>query len=517
MLIKNGKIIDGFSKKMFNADIRIEKDKIQEIGTLKAKNQEQILNAKGMYITPGFVDILNHSDAYLTLFENTAQESLLQQGITTILIGNCGSSLAPLVNGIFINSIQKWGDTSKINLNWLSVSEYLNELSRHSFGVNLATLMGHSTIRRALVGDDSRSLTTQEQKQLEYMIEVGMREGAFGVSSGLAYSHGKNATAKELRFIMNIVKKYDGLYSVHIKNEADGFLDSVKEMISLVKESGVNMELSHLKVIEKEFWNKFEEALALIEKSNTVNFDVYPYTFTASVAYTFLPRWASEGGNSTIRPILKDPQKREKLLEDMKKDPYSYAQLVVAMGNINKTYFGKKIGDIAKNQGKEPEEVLLELILASDNRLIVFSTTIDENNIKMALKHPKSIVTSDGVGYQEKDKHKGAFVHPRYFGAIPKFLGEYVREQKLLSWEEAINKISLKPAEKIGLKNRGKLVKGYYADIVIFDPNKIGTEANLNNPYRYPQGIKWVLVNGNIAVEENKLKSKLGRILKRNE
>src|SRR3990167_5620529 len=223
MLIKNGTIIDGSDKKKFGADIRIENKKIKEIGKLNKNSKEDVLDAKGLYVTPGFVDILNHSDAYATLFSNPEQESLLQQGVTTILMRNCGASLAPLVDGVFVNSIQKWGKASKINVNWLSVAEYLEELKKHSFGVNVATLIGHSTIRRALSGDETRNLNNFEQKQLEYMVETGMREGAFGVSSGLAYSHGATATAKELRAIMNIVKSYNGLYSIHIRNEADRF------------------------------------------------------------------------------------------------------------------------------------------------------------------------------------------------------------------------------------------------------------------------------------------------------
>lgn len=515
MLIKNGTIIDGSGKKMFKADIRIDDDIITAIGDLKEKKDEKILDAKNLYIAPGFVDILNHSDAYVTLFSNPGQDSLLQQGITTILMGNCGSSLAPLIDGIFINSIQKWGDTSKINVNWLSVAEYLSELKRHKFGVNIATLMGHSTIRRALVEDKSRPLNSTEQKQMNYMVETGMREGAYGVSTGLAYSHGKSATAKELRALMNIVKKYNGLYSTHIRNEAENFIDSVKETLSLAKETEVNTEISHFKVVEKKFWPKFKDALKLIDKVKNVNFDVYPYNITASVLYSFLPAWASEGGNSTLLPIIKNSKKKKELIHDMKKDPYSYKDMTIAMGNINNVYFGKTIENIAKNQTVTPEEATLNLISASDNRILVFSPTIDERNIELAIKNKKSLISSDGVGYKIKEREKGNFVHPRYFGAIPKFLGEFVREKGWLNWEEAINKITDGPAQKIGLNGRGKIGKGYFADLVIFDPESINSKATFNNPYNYPVGITWVLVNGKIAVEKQKLQNKAGVVLTR--
>lgn len=515
MLIKNGTIIDGSGKKMFKANIRIEDDKITAIGDLKEKGEEQILDAKNLYITPGFVDILNHSDAYVTLFSNPSQDSLLQQGITTILMGNCGSSLAPLTDGIFINSIQKWGDTSKINVNWLSVAEYLNELKRHKFGVNVATLMGHSTIRRALVQDEARKLSITEQKQMNYMIEMGMREGAFGVSTGLAYSHGKNATAKELRALMGVVKKYNGLYSTHIRNEAEGFMDSIRETLSLAKETGVNTEISHFKVVEKKFWPKFKDALKLIDKVKNINFDIYPYKTTASVLYSFLPSWASVGGNSTLFPIIKDSEKKKKLISDMKKDSYSYKDMTIAMGNISSVYFGKTIGEIAKNQIISPEEATLNLILTSNNRIVVFSPTIDEHNIELGIKNKKSLVSSDGVGYTIKERKQGEFVHPRYFGAIPKFLGEFIREKKWLPWEDAVNKITDAPAQKIGLNKRGKIQKGYFADLVIFNPKLINSKATFTNPYNYPVGIYWVLVNGKIAIEKQKLQNKAGTVLLR--
>jgi len=515
MLIKNGTIIDGSGEKMFSSDIRIGQGTITQIGSLSPKNNEEVLDVSGLYIAPGFIDILNHSDAYITLFENPAQESLLQQGITTILMGNCGSSLAPLVDGAFINSIQKWGDTSKINVNWLSVKEYIRELNKHKFGVNLATLVGHSTVRRALVGDEEKTLTKQEEQQMNYMIESGLREGAFGVSSGLAYSHGKNANAKELRSLMRLVKKYNGLYSFHIRNEAEEFLSSINEIVALEKETKTNIQLSHLKVVEKKFWGQFKDAIDLIEKNKNIDFDVYPYNFTASVAYTFLPHWASKGGNSTLLPAIKDTEKKDKLINDMKGDSYSYADMVVAMGNISNTYFGKKIGDIAKSQNAEAEKVFLDLILASDNRLVVFSPTIDEKNVEMAIKSEKSIISSASAGYNQKHRLNGALVHPRSFGAMPKFLNKYALDEKLLSLEKAIHKITSKPAEKIGLKKRGKIKKGYFADMVIFDPKKIEDKADLNNPYRYPVGISWVLVNGKVAVENGTLKNKNGQILLR--
>lgn len=513
MLIKGGTIIDGTGKKRFKGDVRVKNDKISEIGNLNSFSDEEVIDASGLFVTPGFVDILNHSDAYVTLFENLPQESLLRQGITTILMGNCGSSLAPLADGLFVNSIQKWGDISKINVNWLSLDEYISELENHKFGVNIATLVGHSTIRRGLVDSNPRGLNKKELEQMTMLLERALNDGAYGASMGLAYAHGEHADKKEILKVAKLAKKHSVLYATHIRNESEGFKTAVEEALETAKETNVNLEISHLKVIGEKFWDQFAPVLDLIEKTPKVNFDIYPYSVTASVLYAFLPKWASKGGNKSLMPNIYNGETRKKLIQDMKNDSYSYGDMIIAMGHINSTYFGRKIEDIAKNQDVSPEEAVLNLINASNNRIIVFTKTLSEYNLKKALIHPKSFITSDGAGYKIEDSKKGEVVHPRNFGAIPRFLGKYVREHEFLTWEKAINKITSGPAEKIGLKNRGQITSGYFADIVIFDPSKIKDTATFENPYQYPKGIGYVLVNGKLEIKENELKELAGQVL----
>lgn len=517
MLIQNAIIFNGTGEKNFVADIRIRNKKIVEIGKLHPTSSEQTLNVKGAFVTPGFVDILNHSDAYVTLFSNPSQESLLQQGITTILMGNCGSSLAPLTDGTFVNSLQKWGDISEFNVNWLSMKEYLTELEKHTFGVNLATLVGHSTVRRGLIGDEARNLTQKELDQLIHLIERGISEGAYGVSTGLAYAHGRHTSIKEIEALMNVAKKYKALYATHIRNESDEFANAFSETLDLAHKTGVNLEFSHLKVAGEAFWEQFDETLALLNKDNeNINFDIYPYRTTASVLYTLLPYWASEGGKKNLLANIKNPKTRKRLVEEMKNDYRAYKDMIIAMGSIDKTYFGKSINQIAQNQNITPEEATLNMITASNNRIIVFTQTISEENVVKAIQHPKSFISSAGVGYQKKDATRGEFIHPRYFGALPKFFAEYIREQNLTSWEEAVYKVTLGPAEKIGLKKRGKIDKGYFADLVVFDPVTIKDRATFAHPYQYPQGIKYVIVNGEIAIEDEIFTGKMaGAILKK--
>ncbi|MDX1535746.1 MAG: amidohydrolase family protein [Candidatus Spechtbacterales bacterium] len=515
MLIKNGTLLDGTGTKMRLADIRIEGERIIEIGNLTPKNNEELVDAKDKYIAPGFIDILNHADVFAKLFENPSQESLLQQGITTVLMGNCGSSLAPLLDGVYINSIQKWGDINKLNVNWLTMKELFEEMNRHSFGVNIATLAGHSTMRRIFTEDEPRILVDSEIDQMEYMLEQALSEGAFGLSIGLAYAHARNANKRELIRMAKVVKDYNGLFSMHIRNESEGFTEGVLEGLNIAKKTGVNLEFSHLKVMGKKYWEQFEEGISALEDLDNVNFDIYPYTTTASVLYSYLPNWVSKHGNKSLFQVLKNKEKMEKLLEEMRNSSYNYEDMVVAMGNVNKIYFGKSLGEIAKNQGTGPEEIALNLIEASGNRVIVFNKTIDEENVLNAIKHPKSILCADGVGYKKQERITGEVVHPRFFGAFPKVLHEYVRKKEVLTWEEAIKKITSGPAAKIGLKNRGVIRENNYADVVILDPERIEDMATFKNPYQYPRGIDRVIINGETTVQDGKLQNTSGKILKR--
>lgn len=515
MLIKGGTVFDGSGNDRYRADIRVSAERIDEIGELEPRGGERVLDATGLFVTPGFVDILNHSDAYLTLFENPAQESLLRQGITTVLMGNCGSSLAPLIDGTFVNSIQKWGDVSKINVNWLHMEEYIEELRKHAFGVNMGTLIGHSTIRRAMAGDEPRALNDEELEQMKYLMERGLQQGAFGISTGLAYSHARQTDERELKMMTMLAAQYGALYSTHIRDESEGFQEALEEAIRFAAQSKANTEISHFKVSGKQFWSWFDDALEAVARIGNVHFDVYPYTATASVLYTFLPNWAAEGGNSTLLPNIKTPEKRKKLIRDMKRSSTDFGTMRIAMGNVSPTFFGKTLQELAENQNISVEEVALNLIEASGNRVIVFTETISEENVRKAIKHHKSIVSSDGVGYTEEDADKGGVVHPRYFGAMPKFLAQYVRDEKLLSWEESIRKITAMPAEKIGLRHRGKLMKGYFADLVVFDPEQIRPNADFANPYQYPEGIQTVIVNGAVSVENNALVTTNGSVLTR--
>lgn len=521
ILIKNGTVIDGTGREKYPADIGINEDAIAEIGDLKNGKAEKVIDAAGLHVAPGFIDVLNHSDTYWTMFPMPSMESLLRQGITTIVGGNCGSSLAPLVSGRVIAAIQKWVDLSEVNINWLRMSEFLEQLERMKFGVNFGTLVGHGTLRRGLIGDEVRNLTGDEFAKMKFMLEEALESGAFGLSAGLAFSHAKTTPVEEIMELAKIVEKYDGVYAAHLRDEAGRLDDSVTETIRVATESQAKVQISHFKAMGRSNWPNFAPNLERLKQARdgglNVNFDIFPYAVTGSVLYTLLPDWAAEGGKKKLLSRLRDPHERRKIIHDLKKNPVAdYEDIIIAISPTDKTFIGKSLKEIAQNQGVEPEEALLNMILVAEDQIIAFIPGLSEENVAAGVASKISMISSDGSGYNLHYIRKGTLVHPRSFGAFARLLGKYVREEKVLNWEEAIRKITSLSAEKYGLKKRGLITEGNFADLTIYNPETVSDLATFKNPYLYPRGVEYVIINGKTAVEKGGYNGELaGRILRR--
>lgn len=498
LLIQGGTVLDGSGKARVVADVRVRGNRITEIGTLEPMGRERVLDAKGMFVTPGFVDIHCRSDAYATLFTIPTQDSLVRQGVTTIVIGNSGSSLAPLLRANQLASIQKWSDITAFSVNWRSVAEFFEEVARHPLGVNVATLVGHGMVRRGILGNEERPLTQEELEKLLFMLEQGMEEGALGVSLGLSYAHARGATTEELSAIMELVREKKGLLAASLRDEAKGFLDSFKELYTLAKDTQVNMEFSHLKVQGEPFWNNYEGALSMLadESVPDVHFDIYPYATTSSVLYSFFPAWASEGGNAGLIATMRDENTRAKLIKELETSPYDFGSMVVSMGMLPASHIGQSIGALAKRQGIEVPEMALQLIEASHNQVVVLVKAMSKDNTRRAMQHPRGFVTTSAAGFTAR--HHSGMPHPRSFGAFARFL-RLCREDAILPWEEAVHKITLGPASKVGLVQRGKIAEDWFADIAIWDPETIADKATFEDPYHYPVGVKYGIVNGELA------------------
>ncbi len=520
LIIKNGTIVDGSGDKSFLADLGIEKDKITKIGNLKKAAAKEIIDARGKCVAPGFVDILDHSDSFWTIFKIPRLDSKITQGVTTIIGGNCGSSLAPLISKEAIESIQKWTDIGGVYVNWQTVGEFLNEVQKNKLGLNFATLIGHETLRRGLLGDEVRKITFKEIKMMDDMLKTGIAEGAFGMSTGLVFSHAKLASFEEIKILANVLKKENALYASHIRGEVEDLLPSINETLQIGRETGVSIEISHLKAIGKLYWPDMKKVLEMIEVASDegipIGFDIYPYTATGSVLYILLPDWVTSGGRKKMIARLKDIDLRKKIVEEMKQLNYDYQGMTVSICPYNKTVAGKKISAIAANQNISCEEAIIELLIVANGQVIVFNEVLSEENIELALKNPLCAVASADAAYNAEYVRTGEIVHPRCFGAFSKILSRYVREEKILKLEEAIHKMSGKPARKVGLKKRGLLKNNYFADVIIFNPKNIVDRADFQNPYQYSEGLDYVFVNGKMVIREGEHTGELaGKVLRK--
>lgn len=520
ILIKNGTIIDGSGSPMYRGDLGIKDGIIEEIGDLHNEHGEKEIDANGKFVAPGFVDVNNHSDTYWRIFNDPKLESLLYQGITTIIGGNCGSSLAPLVNKDIIKSIQKWVDIQGFNLNWLSVREFLSEIERRKLPVNFATLVGHGTLRRGILQDEMRDITMEEIGTMEKMLKDALKDGAIGLSTGLVYTHAKRASQEEILRLAEVVKKYEGVYTTHIRGEAGELIGAVEEAVHIAQKTGVKLQISHLKAMGEKHWHLMDEAINLIEAARMggldINFDVYPYTATGSVLYILLPDWVAEGGKKMMIQRLKNPQIRDRVISEMKKDSFDYSKIIISISPLDKSLRRKSIAEIAESQGKGIEEAIVDILIASGGRVVTMMEILSSKNVEKAIQNPFSIISSNGSGYSIEHQKTGELVHPRNFGSFPRVLGKYVRAKGLLSWEEAIYKISGLPAQKFGISKRGLLKKDNFADVVIFDKNSIEDFSTNDNPYQYSKGIDWMIINGKVVIDDTVLTgARPGLVLRR--
>lgn len=523
VIIRNGKIIDGTGKNSPKTmDLGIKGDEIVSIGNLEKEVGDQEIDAGGRYVTPGFIDINNHSDTHWTLFKYPDQESMVMQGATTIIGGNCGSSLAPILGEGSIKSLRKWIDLRDVQIDWDRMGEFLDFMEdNRPLRINYGTLVGHATLRRGLIGDNIRPLTGEEIKIVSHQLDQAIQEGAWGLSTGLMYTHTRVAAEEEILDLATVVKFNDGLFSAHLRGEGEDIIPSIKEAIEIAKKTGVNFEISHLKAVGKKAWHLFARALDLVREANSqgakINFDVYPYTSSGPVLYTLLPAWATEGGRENLLKILRDSATRQKVINEIKQNSLNYSQILIASSPLSKLLVSKSIEEIARTRETSPEEVIVDLALASEDQCNVIMKLLAENNVQAALAFRDAIVCTDGVGYAKEEEESGNKVHPRCFGAFPRFLSHYVKQKNILSLPKAIHKLTGLPAQKIGLPKRGRIEKGYKADVVVLDWDKIADEASIHKPYRYPSGIDYVIVNGEISVKKGKLVKDVrsGKILRK--
>lgn len=521
ILIKNGTIIDGTGAPAQRGDIYLSQGRIVHIGgTFKGK-AETIIDATDLIVAPGFVDILNHSDVYLTILKNPESESLIRQGITTAILGNCGTSLAPIPHGRLIRVVQKWADIREVNVDWERFSEFLGAIERLRPAMNAGSLVGHSTIRRAVLGDEARDPTDNELKKMGLLLEGALQEGAFGLSFAPQYVHARGTSEREIDMFASHIAKAQGYLAVHLRDVSGEIEVSLREAVGIAERTKVALELSHLKPYGEKADRAFPDLLRIIDEAATrgidVHFDIFPWQMSFIVLYLLFPVWAQEGGLIAMRKRLLDTPTAKRVFDELKRRNIPWDHYILAETKNLSDDIGKTITECAKRHAVSPEELVIRLFIRHEGRVLLFRDTKDRTALRKALTHPRALIASVGGGYSHKTQAGTRLVHPRSFGAMPKFLSKFVLHEKLMSLEEGIAKITSRPAAKIGLRDRGALAKGKAADVVAFNPKTLFNRATIESPYQYPAGIEWVIVNGEIAVNPDGVTGvRAGQLLRRN-
>ncbi len=523
ILIKGGTVIDGTGVARVRADVAVDGATVVAIGDLAGKSARKVIDARGKFVTPGFIDVNNHSDAYWKLFDNPTLDSMIHQGVTTIIGGNSGASLAPLIRPEAIKSIQKWTDISGVNINWQTMDDLYVAVAKRSLATNFGSLVGHSTLRRALLGDEHRELTSEELDILAQELDEAMLDGALGLSVAIGYTHGRATTEEELERLAQVVAQRDGVWVVYLSDERDGILDSLEQKMQIAQKTGVRLHLSHIKVIGSKNWHLMEQVLGMVaqarEQGAQITADVYPYTVMSAVLYTLLPDWVTDGGRKMMLRRLADATVRERVEAELAADDtVDLGSIVLSVSPLMKYISNRRLSEIAKSQEKSVASALIDVLLASEGHAVVLIDAIDPRGMRSAMSANGVMIASNGGGYSEEDWHTGEIIHPRSFGAFAQFLGKFVRDEKLITWEQAIAKITSEPATQYRLVGRGEIKVRKFADITVFDPAVVNSRASIKTPYRYAIGVEHVIVNGQIAYsvsDEDTQIARYGRILQR--
>ncbi|MBS7620018.1 D-aminoacylase [Candidatus Bathyarchaeota archaeon] len=519
LLIRRGRVIDGTGNPWFKADIGIVDDRIEAIGDLKGESADTELNVEGLVVSPGFVDIHSHSD--FTLLLDRRVESKIMQGVTTEVVGNCGTSAAPMNSEVkaYREKYMRAQLGDDFSFNWETMDDYMRLIDSRGVAFNVVPLVGQGTVRQNVMGYANRAPTEGELENMRKLIAESMEDGAWGMSTGLIYPPSCYADVNEISELAKILADYYGVYFTHIRGEGETLLDAVREAIEIGRRASVPVQIAHLKASGKEYWGKTAEALRIVEegrkKGVDVTFDQYPYTASSTSLTAVLPHWVHEGGAEKLLERIRDPATRRAISEGPQNFTRDWDTVMIVFAKNHPQYEGKTISEIAEIEGKSPWDTTFDLLLAEEAQVNIVSFGMSEDDVRRVMQSPYMMVGSDGRAVTPKGILGLGKPHPRYYGTFPRVLGHYVREG-VINLQEAVRKMTSAPTQRIGLRDRGLLREGFKADIVVFDPEKVKDEATFTDPHRFPTGIPYVIVNGKLVVEKNKHTGELpGRALRK--
>jgi dihydroorotase/N-acyl-D-amino-acid deacylase len=527
IVITNGHIIDGTGSPWYSGDIGIRDGKIAVIGNLNAAPRARTIDARGMVVAPGFIDMLGQSE--FTILVDPRLPSKVYQGITTEITGE-GESVAPL-NAVILRADQEQYDHYHIQADWRTFREYFSRLQKQRIGINIASYVGATRVRRMVLGDNDVQPTPAQLEQMKELVGQAMRDGAVGLSTSLEYAPAPYAKTEELIALAGEASKFGGIYATHMRNEGTGILPAIDEALRIGREAHIPVEIWHLKVGGKPSWGHMPEVVAKINAARAQGLDVtadtYAYTAWFNDFSAFIPAWAHDGGNAKLIERLKDPATRDRIRKDMltpsdqwdnewQEIPGPEAVLIGVVKNPQLLPLqGKTLAEIAKIWNKDPMDALFDLLIEDHALTSVAVFGMSEPDVVLALQQPWVSVDNDSSGASPEGILGQEHPHPRAYGAFPRILRKYVREEHKLTLEDAIRKFSALPAQRMRLTDRGVLKAGMCADIVILDPATIHDVATFEKPNQLSQGMEYVLVNGVPVVDQSKMTGALpGTVLR---
>ena len=528
VLIKNGRIVDGTGAPWFRGDVGITGDRIVAVGSLSDRPAAATVDATDLVVAPGFIDLLGQSEFHV-LVDGRAASKILQ-GVTTEVTGE-GKSIAP-VNDRLIEEERPSAQHFGVAQNWRTLADYFRRLETQSRpAINMATFVGAGGVRNYVIGKDDRPATAAELEQMKRLVATAMEQGALGLSTSLQYVPDRFASTDEIVELAKVAAKYGGVYFTHQRSESGRIFESVDEVIAISKQAGIPAEIWHLKTAYKSNWGKMPEVLRRLEQARAGGVDVtanqYPYPRASNGLDACLPLWVREGGLEKMLARLRDPVQRERIKREME-DPdvtgwenqwygSGGGDGVMLSSVLNpelRKYEGQTLTQIGKAMGKDPRDAVMDLVIADRGESSVIISIMSEDDVTTALKHPLVGVGTDSGAQAEDGKLSESKSHPRAWGSFPRILGKYVREQHLLTLEEAVRKMTSKAADRVHLADRGILRPGMMADVTIFDPAAIRDVSTFEDPKHYSIGVRHVIVNGRFVIKQGEHTGSLpGRLL----
>ena len=513
VLIKNGRIIDGSGRPGYNADIAIKGQRIARIGNLPNVTAAKTIDARGMVIAPGFIDMLGQSESYLLI--DPRGMSKVMMGVTTEITGE-GESIAP-INDRQIKEQEDFLKRFNLTIDWRTLDEYFKRLEKQGTGLNVGTFVGATQVREYVIGYDNRPPTAAELESMKGSVAAAMRDGALGLSTSLQYIPARFAKTDEIVELAKVARQYGGIYATHQRSEANALDESLNEVFEIARRARIPAEIWHLKTAYKKNWGRMPEILNKIKNARArgldITADIYPYIAGSTSLSACLPPWAQEGGTQQMLSRLRDPETRKRIKSEISVDQKTWENIYLGSGGpsgiligsvVNRDLDpmqGKRLSEIAEEQKKDPLDALFDFILADHGQTGAIYFMMSEDDMRAAMKAPFVSFCTDSGSRATDGPLAGSKSHPRGWGSYPRILGRYVRDEHLLSLEDAIHKMTGGPAARVGLKDRGLLKVGMFADITVFDPKTVIDRATFDQPNQYPVGIEYVLVNGQISVD----------------